>query len=1575
MSRVIHIISMRSLIFLFFGLMLLYSEKAWSQTDTEFWFAAPDINVDHSDRPVFIRMTSLNLPTVVTISQPANPSFPIQSFILPPFTTQSVDLTPYINMIECKPGNSVLNYGIHIKATKAITAYYEVVSNNNNPEIFALKGRNSIGTEFLTPFQNFAPSAIPLYSIDYQNGFIIVATTDNTTVTITPSQNAIGHPAGVPFVITLNKGQTFALVAASNLANGRMCGSSIVSDKPIAVTVYDDSVSGVWWGGTCADLCGDQIIPVAVTGKEYIVIRGWLGNNTEKIYIVGTQDNTEIFVAGNATPVATINTGQTFSYDLVTNSLYVKTSKPVYLSHLSGFGCELGMPILPPIDCTGSRTLGFTRSIGHFFGVILLVKDGHQGNFILNGSTTAIDPSEFTVVPGTAGEWVAARIDLTGNCPVNTGSRITNTTALFHLGIFNGNNFSGCRYGYFSDFSNLYLGSDILKCPLDSVTLDAGYGKYSYLWSTGETTQEITVQDPGTYWVVADNGDCYVSDTINIANNYLPVLNLGNDTALCAGNSVPINAGNAFLTYLWSNGDTTSQILVNQSNTYTVTVSDNICIDSASKKVIFMNAHILNNDTSVCEGVTVTLTAIATGDVVDKCTYLWSTGDTTAVIQVNPTTNTTYTVTVSCLNTHCTDQVTVSVVDGAFTVGPDTTLCSGTPYTINGPPGSAPYIWSTSATGQSITVTEPGLYWLEANSTQGCQFRDTIIVNFRPIPVDLGDVIFPSVNGLIARYPFDYNLVDSGGYFNNGVNHGVTFVPDHLGVSGKAANFGGNAYISVSNSPSLQSPQQGFSMMGWVKVDNLTGGNGSILCKSDESSLSPYQYRLGFQTNNAYFGFKNSASTVVNYTTSYSIPLFQWNYAGFTYDGQFVRYYINQNLIGQVSATSPIFQDSKDLFIGRDAYGVDEYFKGALDDLRLYNRPLCRYEMSLVTLPRTMTLSTSQTVICSGDSVTVQLHYPQPGISYQLYSFPANVPAGPAQITLCDSVMTFSTGSLTISNKFRILALDTLYGCQRWLSGMLNITVKPTPEVNILPLNPVMCKGDSINLTATSTLGSTGFTWSTGAGSATILVHPVSDSLFFVRGELNGCIDSAEVLVQVKPVPLAQIIPADTSICKGENVVLTAQSNLPLSSFSWSSGGGTAAISVAPLLTTTYVVTVSLDGCSDTAHRKVIVKPIPEIGFTNPNPEVCAHDSVMLNAYSNLTSPSWQWENGPSTATWKLAAIQNAWYVVQCTVEQCMAEDSVYVMVNPSPVLLITTNSPAICLGDSTTLLASSTLPGTVFTWSNGSNGSVLKVSPFTNTVYSVSGVFDGCTGSDTITIQVKPVPVAGINPSDTSVCRGDSFTLRGSSSLAGSNYSWSSGSNQPNIYLTPQHPAIYTLIVDADGCRDTVMSTVHVIAIPEVSLGPDRYLCDGAVEWLRISQGYSDYSWSDGSKEHMLYVHEPGEYWVVVRNQTCPATDTVLLKECSELWIPNAFTPDDNGVNDVFLPKGVEIVKYEMLIFNRWGEHLFTSNVLEVGWDGVYNGEKAKSDVYYYMIRFTGQGRPGSDKEQVRYGPFTLVR
>ncbi len=481
MRIICHVFTKRVLVPLLAILCVMSSLSVFSQTDTEFWFAAPDISAAHSDRPIFLRMTSMNQVAVVTISEPANPAFTPLTYIIPPFSTQSVDLTPYINSIECTPANTVLNYGLRVKATSSITAYYEVMTDGLNPEIFALKGRNAIGTQFLTPFQTLLPAVNNLY----RSGFIIVATEDNTQVTITPSVDALGHPANVPFVVNLNKGQTYALISNGFSASTRLAGSTVTSNKSVAITVYDDSVSGSYFTGTCADLCGDQIVPVEIIGKEYIVIKGFINGGIEKVFIMGTVDNTQIFVSNNPVPVATVNKGQTYIYNLSANSVYITSDKPVYVLHLSGFGCELGLPILPPIHCTGSKTIGFTRSVPTYFGIVLLIKTGNEGAFQLNGSSSIITAADFTVVPGTNGEWTAARIDLSTQCPTGVGSLITNSLSAFHMGIFNGNSMAnGCRYGYFSNYSNLYLGSDIVKCPLDTIFLDAGYGKDTYLWST-----------------------------------------------------------------------------------------------------------------------------------------------------------------------------------------------------------------------------------------------------------------------------------------------------------------------------------------------------------------------------------------------------------------------------------------------------------------------------------------------------------------------------------------------------------------------------------------------------------------------------------------------------------------------------------------------------------------------------------------------------------------------------------------------------------------------------------------------------------------------------------------------------------------------------------------------------------------------------------------------------------------------------------------------------------------------------------------------------------------------------------
>ncbi len=140
-------------------LFVVFSVTAYCQTDTEFWFVAPEVSRNGSqdlDRPIFLRMSSFDHPSVVTVSQPANPSFtPITVFIAAN-SSQTIDLTPFIDVVENKPPDQILNYGLYIKATKPIQAYYEVASleTNYNPELFALKGKNALGTHFKIPGQS-----------------------------------------------------------------------------------------------------------------------------------------------------------------------------------------------------------------------------------------------------------------------------------------------------------------------------------------------------------------------------------------------------------------------------------------------------------------------------------------------------------------------------------------------------------------------------------------------------------------------------------------------------------------------------------------------------------------------------------------------------------------------------------------------------------------------------------------------------------------------------------------------------------------------------------------------------------------------------------------------------------------------------------------------------------------------------------------------------------------------------------------------------------------------------------------------------------------------------------------------------------------------------------------------------------------------------------------------------------------------------------------------------------------------------------------------------------------------------
>ncbi len=281
------------------------------------------------------------------------------------------------------------------------------------------------------------------------------------------------------------------------------------------------------------------------------------------------------------------------------------------------------------------------------------------------------------------------------------------------------------------------IGPDQTICPGTSVTLDAGPGFSSYIWSGGPASQTYTVSTPGSYRVTVYNSfGCSASDTILISNYPFTPVNLGPDINVCQP-SATLNAGGGYSSYLWSNGATTQSITVTSSGNYSVTVSGaGGCTSNDAIDVIFSNfSFSLGNNVTVCEPQTVTLNP----QLIGNFTYNWSTGASTPALTL--TVPGTYNVTLTVANNFgCTAADTVSVTilpTLPSLLGGDTILCADTSITLNVGSGFSSYAWSTGANTQSIVAASGGVYRVTATAPNGCVRLDTVMIS------GLIDCVFP----------------------------------------------------------------------------------------------------------------------------------------------------------------------------------------------------------------------------------------------------------------------------------------------------------------------------------------------------------------------------------------------------------------------------------------------------------------------------------------------------------------------------------------------------------------------------------------------------------------------------------------------------------------------------------------------------------------------------------------------------------------------------------------------------------------------------------------------------------------
>lgn len=616
--------------------------KSEAQVDTSFWFVAPDISATMGDSPVQLHIQTYSQAATVYVRQPANIATGVNLTLSVPANTLNIsNLTPSLTAVESAPTNSVSNKGIYISSNANISVYYTIGAGTNK-EMISLKGQRAKGFDFYTPFPN---SVLSTTIAGGAPGFDVVATnTGVTTILITPRAACVGRAKNVTFARTLNQGETFSMRDNLAVNPSELAGSIISADKPIAVTI-----SGSIRTSTvlCPSYFTDQITTSDNIGKEHVVLKG--EGTTDRAYILATLNSTSLTITTNTGTINwLINTGETYSVSLTDQITYVQTDKPVYVTHISGYGCKLSGAQVAPAFCAGSYTTAFTRTSSDSLNLNLFTRTGFQNTFTLtsNGSPVAISPASFTTVPGSSGNLVAARLYFPiSSIPVGSHNVLRNKNDIFGLGVHNGGYLGGSSYAYASEFgvdpfviantaptaticsnTSYTLNGQIGGGPITGVwslngfgTLSGGFNQIvNNVYTPNQIDTSLAIIPTPTppvsggliKFVLTSTGICpNKSDTLRLYVKQQPIVTAGSSSVICS-NSPTVNlGGNVFGATnqgVWS-------VLSPGNGTFTPTVntfSPTYLLSNADTTLSQLQFVLTSTNNGICSAVSNTVSVI-----------------------------------------------------------------------------------------------------------------------------------------------------------------------------------------------------------------------------------------------------------------------------------------------------------------------------------------------------------------------------------------------------------------------------------------------------------------------------------------------------------------------------------------------------------------------------------------------------------------------------------------------------------------------------------------------------------------------------------------------------------------------------------------------------------------------------------------------------------------------------------------------------------------------------------------------------------------------------------------------------
>ena len=1405
------------------------------------------------------------------------------------------------------------------------------------------------------------------------------------SVTPSPSTFCGNNPSGVTMTANIVGGSPPYTINWTNAGNG---AGTIVGTSLTYTATLPGTYSLVVYDQTYPD-CPPAIFNIPVTTTPVPIVNagpnvticanspsfqlnGFVANATGGIWSGGTgsfSSNTALNAIYTASASEIASGSVTLTLTSTGNGNCLPVSDQMTISIVPA----MSVSIQPPIICFGQT------------GTLTAVVTGGTAPYTYLWNTGATTQAITNVTPG---NYTVTVTDATQNACVVTQTVTVTQNPQVVLNVPS-NNVISCN-----------------ATTLITISANGGNGNLSYLWNTGDTTTTISVPS-GVYIITAtDQVGCSASDTITItAANTTLSASVNQPPNICFGATTSLQGsatgGFGSYTYMWSTNQTGSTITAG-AGSYCVTVTDaGGCMNSACVTVTQspqLTASI-SGPPVICNGGTGTITVSASGGA-GPYTYLWNTGQTsTSITQPAGT----YSISVTDANTPgCTSTASFTITQAQ----PLTITGVVTPVScFNGTNGAATasvsggvapytYIWPASnSTGNTIFGLSAGTYQVNVTDAIGCTQTGFITVTQ---PTQISPIITSTTNvSCFGGSNGSATVSVSGGtpgYLYSWTSPG--------GTSATASNLPAGSYtvqITDANgcvrtaSTVITQPTQLAVTISSVTHVQCNGGNTGSAIASGSGGTGSLSY-LWMETG-------TTSPAVGNlYTGTYNVTVTDANGCTAT-----TSVTINEPTALQASVTSITSPSCNGGSNGSATIGATggmpgyTYFWPSLNvsgptvnnlSAGIYNFTVtdangCTYSSGFnMTQPATLLFVTAAgfdatcNAACNGIAVVV------PGGGVPPYNY------------------LWSTGNTTPSitnlcpGSYSITVTDN-YGCQK--DTVLNVSQPPMLSV-LTSSSPADCFQSNGAATVTASGGTPNYTysWNTNPPQSTPTAANIPPGNYTVTvTDQNNCAQNAVVTVANNPGVSAFIQSSSNAtcnnLCNGTAVALASGGSGPYTYY-WNSPQPQYNDTVNGLCAGNYMVIITdVNNCSDTAFT-TITAPLPltinPVPFTSI---ICIGQSATISAAASGGNGNYtfNWNNGtfygpsytvyPTTTTTYTVVVTDG---NNCTSSQ----QTVTVSVHP-PLTAIVAPGLSVCQGNTAYLTVSATGGNGLynFTWyPGGMTGSVVGVVPTANTSYTVQ-VTDGCgTPQDTavIPVTVNPNPVVNFAANLTTGCAPlciefDENTQVTGDSIVG--WLWDFGDNTNTNEQNPAHcfqgSGIFDVsltAVTSNGCSMTYTFSDFINVLPTpaadfVFTPSTTTMFHPGISFTETSTGETTYWWNFGdpsdtttstlANPYHTY-SDSGTFCInlrVTNDYQCFDDTTHCLRVNPEFafYIPNAFTPNNNGLNDHFSGVGINIKEFEMLIFDRWGNLIFSTDKLEEQWDGKANGgqEIAQEDVYVYVV------------------------